>query len=268
MADTPALASRGLGIRFGGTPPDDVIALAQGFDVYSMNKYRWAPPKEFIDRCHAITRLPGASYAQGLTRVDLGPPALPLALAQHVDHHVEGARELADLVAGAHRDVGLVVVARLERVRRAREALDRLHDGAREKQRQQHEHRREQVPLHFQQRIGADAEGLADHRVADIHHEAVNALCRTWLAESAAALVSLTILPVNDAGTAAPFNFNGLVRHSFLRRGPNVADVQVNLVGKGERSDQSHAIAKRIRPKVAAIATSSRSARNGTGSPI
>ena len=32
-----------LGIRFGGTPPDDVIALARGFDVYSMNKYRWAP---------------------------------------------------------------------------------------------------------------------------------------------------------------------------------------------------------------------------------
>jgi hypothetical protein len=47
-----------LGIRFGGTPPDDVIALARGFDVYSMNKYRWAPPKEFIDRCHAITKLP------------------------------------------------------------------------------------------------------------------------------------------------------------------------------------------------------------------
>ncbi len=56
------------------------------------------------------------------------------------------------------------------------------------------------------------------------------------------------------AGTAAPFNFNGLVRHSFMRRGPNVADVQVNLVGKGERSEQSHAIAKRVRPKVAAIA--------------
>jgi hypothetical protein len=47
-----------LGIRFGGTPPDDVIALAQGFDVYSMNKYRWAPPKDFIDTCHRITRLP------------------------------------------------------------------------------------------------------------------------------------------------------------------------------------------------------------------
>ena len=56
------------------------------------------------------------------------------------------------------------------------------------------------------------------------------------------------------AGTAAPFNFNGLVRHTYLRRGPNVADIQVNLVGKGERSDQSHAIAKRLRPLVAAIA--------------
>ena len=56
------------------------------------------------------------------------------------------------------------------------------------------------------------------------------------------------------AGTAAPFNFNGLVRHYYLRRGPNVADIQVNLVGKDERSHQSHAIAKRIRPAVAAIA--------------
>ena len=56
------------------------------------------------------------------------------------------------------------------------------------------------------------------------------------------------------AGTAAPFNFNGLVRHYYLRRAPNVADIQVNLVGKDERSDQSHAIAKRIRPAVAAIA--------------
>jgi multidrug efflux pump subunit AcrB len=56
------------------------------------------------------------------------------------------------------------------------------------------------------------------------------------------------------AGTAAPFNFNGLVRHSYLRRGPNVADIQVNLVGKDERRDQSHAIAKRVRPLVARIA--------------
>jgi len=56
------------------------------------------------------------------------------------------------------------------------------------------------------------------------------------------------------AGTASPFNFNGLVRHYFMRRGPNVADIQVNLVGKDERSFQSHDIAKRIRPRIAAIA--------------
>jgi multidrug efflux pump subunit AcrB len=56
------------------------------------------------------------------------------------------------------------------------------------------------------------------------------------------------------AGTSAPFNFNGLVRHYFARRGPNVADIQVNLVGKSDRSLQSHAIAKRVRPKVTAIA--------------
>src|SRR5688572_21118446 len=47
-----------LGIRFGGTPPDDVIALARGFDVYSMNKYRWSPPKDFIDRVYRIQDLP------------------------------------------------------------------------------------------------------------------------------------------------------------------------------------------------------------------
>jgi hypothetical protein len=47
-----------LGIRFGGTPPDEVIALARGFDVYSMNKYRWAPPRDFIDRVYEIQKLP------------------------------------------------------------------------------------------------------------------------------------------------------------------------------------------------------------------
>jgi len=55
-------------------------------------------------------------------------------------------------------------------------------------------------------------------------------------------------------GTSAPFNFNGLVRHYFLRRGANVADIQVNLLPKGERSAQSHDIAKRIRPRVQEIA--------------
>jgi len=57
------------------------------------------------------------------------------------------------------------------------------------------------------------------------------------------------------AGVASPFNFNGLVRHYFMRRGANVADVQVNLVSKRERKAQSHDIAKRVRPRVAEIAT-------------
>jgi multidrug efflux pump subunit AcrB len=56
------------------------------------------------------------------------------------------------------------------------------------------------------------------------------------------------------AGVGAPFNFNGLVRHYFLRRGPTVADVQVNLLPKHERAEQSHAIALRVRPAVDAIA--------------
>jgi multidrug efflux pump subunit AcrB len=56
------------------------------------------------------------------------------------------------------------------------------------------------------------------------------------------------------AGLAAPFNFNGLVRHYFLRRGPNVVDVQVNLVPKGSRGRQSHAIAVAVRPTVDSIA--------------
>jgi multidrug efflux pump subunit AcrB len=48
-------------------------------------------------------------------------------------------------------------------------------------------------------------------------------------------------------GTASPFNFNGLVRHYYMRRGENVADIQINLTPKGDRSDQSHAIARRVR---------------------
>lgn len=55
-------------------------------------------------------------------------------------------------------------------------------------------------------------------------------------------------------GTAAPVNFNGLVRHYDLRQGPNVADVQVNFVHKEERSAQSHDLARRIRPAVEAVA--------------
>jgi multidrug efflux pump subunit AcrB len=54
-------------------------------------------------------------------------------------------------------------------------------------------------------------------------------------------------------GTSAPFNFNGLVRHYFLRSGPLVADLQVNLVPKRERSRASHEIAKSVRALLASI---------------
>jgi multidrug efflux pump subunit AcrB len=56
------------------------------------------------------------------------------------------------------------------------------------------------------------------------------------------------------AGTAAPHNFNGMIRHYYLRRGATVADLQVNLVEKGERSAQSHDVASTLRPLVQAAA--------------
>jgi len=55
-------------------------------------------------------------------------------------------------------------------------------------------------------------------------------------------------------GTASPYNFNGLVRHYFLRSGPTVADIQVNLLPKHSRNLKSHDIAKRLRPQLADIA--------------
>ena len=55
-------------------------------------------------------------------------------------------------------------------------------------------------------------------------------------------------------GTHAPVNFNGLVRHYFLRQAPNLADIQVNLIDKSRRKAQSHDIAKRVRPALQAIA--------------
>jgi multidrug efflux pump subunit AcrB len=55
-------------------------------------------------------------------------------------------------------------------------------------------------------------------------------------------------------GTSGPFNFNGLVRHYYLRNAPGMADIQVNLAGKGERKQQSHDIAKRVRPPLEEIA--------------
>jgi multidrug efflux pump subunit AcrB len=83
------------------------------------------------------------------------------------------------------------------------------------------------------------------------------------LEETAAAAMEMgnylkTVNEVTDyqiyTGTAGPFNFNGLVRHYYLRQAPNMADIQVNLAGKHHRQDQSHPIAKRVRPALKAIA--------------
>ena len=51
-------------------------------------------------------------------------------------------------------------------------------------------------------------------------------------------------------GTTSPYNFNGLVRHYFLRQAPHLADLQVNLLARDERSEQSHAIARRVRARL------------------
>ncbi len=56
------------------------------------------------------------------------------------------------------------------------------------------------------------------------------------------------------AGTSGPYNFNGLVRHYFLRRGARYADIQVNLLPKEERDAKSHDVATRVRARMTAIA--------------
>jgi len=67
-----------------------------------------------------------------------------------------------------------------------------------------------------------------------------------------------TIPEVTDyqmyAGAASPHNFNGLVRHYFLRHQSNEADIQVNLAPKAHRTAQSHEIAKKARPRIQEIA--------------
>ena len=58
------------------------------------------------------------------------------------------------------------------------------------------------------------------------------------------------------AGTSGPYNFNGLVRHYFLRHQPNQADIQVNLLSRHDRKAQSHEIARRLRPGLVQLAQS------------
>jgi len=54
-------------------------------------------------------------------------------------------------------------------------------------------------------------------------------------------------------GAASPMDFNGLVRHYYLRQGPHLADVRVNLADKKRRRMNSHAIALRLRRDLAAL---------------
>ncbi len=72
------------------------------------------------------------------------------------------------------------------------------------------------------------------------------------LAERARRLPEVTDVQVY-AGTSAPFNFNGLVRHYFLRRGPVVADLQINLLPKHHRDRASHPFAKQLRELLAPV---------------
>ncbi|GHC60961.1 efflux RND transporter permease subunit [Neogemmobacter tilapiae] len=57
----------------------------------------------------------------------------------------------------------------------------------------------------------------------------------------------------SHAGTASAFNFNGLVRHYYLRSEPRYGDLQINLLPKGERTRESHAIALDLRARITAL---------------
>ncbi|MBR0690553.1 efflux RND transporter permease subunit [Bradyrhizobium manausense] len=69
------------------------------------------------------------------------------------------------------------------------------------------------------------------------------------VAELARQLPEVTSLQ-SYAGTPAPFNFNGLVRHYYLRERPELGEVQVNLTARGERKRASHEIALELREKM------------------
>lgn len=85
-----------LGIRFGGTPTDDIIKLARVFDVYSLNKYRYAVPAELLDKVYALTGrplligefhigVPGRGMAPGLVQA-VSQEARALAYRYYVEH--------------------------------------------------------------------------------------------------------------------------------------------------------------------------------------
>jgi multidrug efflux pump subunit AcrB len=86
---------------------------------------------------------------------------------------------------------------------------------------------------------------------------ALETTARVASALAAATLEDDAVLDVQQyVGTSAPYNFNGLVRHYFLRRAPHLADLQVNLAPKHARSVQSHDVARRVRERLLPVARS------------
>src|SRR6478752_3631381 len=84
---------------------------------------------------------------------------------------------------------------------------------------------------------------------------ALETTARVAAALASATLDDETVVSVQQyVGVSAPYNFNGLVRHYFLRHAPHLGDLQVNLVPKGERSAQSHEVAGRVRERLIPIA--------------
>ena len=84
---------------------------------------------------------------------------------------------------------------------------------------------------------------------------ALETTARVASALASAALEDEAVVNVQQyVGTSAPYNFNGLVRHYFLRQAPHLADLQVNLAAKSERSAQSHDVARRVRDRLRPIA--------------
>ena len=86
---------------------------------------------------------------------------------------------------------------------------------------------------------------------------ALETTARVAAALASSALEDEDVVDVQQyVGTSGPYNFNGLVRHYFLRQAPHLADLQVNLVGKADRAAQSHDVARRVRDRLVPIARS------------
>ncbi|BEV10540.1 efflux RND transporter permease subunit [Asticcacaulis sp. DW145] len=91
--------------------------------------------------------------------------------------------------------------------------------------------------------------------IADLPEGTSLEMTQRVLAEAARVSAGLKEVKAIDAyaGTATPFNFNGLVRHYYLRRRPEQGDLNVLLAPKGERSRASHAIALDLRQRLKAV---------------